>query len=40
VKRRFAEQGVTAAPTSAAEFSDLLRNEAERLGRMFDPPPN
>ena len=40
VRRRFAEQGATAAVMSAAEFSELLRNEAERLGRMFDPPPN
>jgi tripartite-type tricarboxylate transporter receptor subunit TctC len=40
VKRRFAEQGVTATATSAAEFSELLRNDAERLGTMFDPPSN
>ncbi len=40
MRRRLAEQGVTAATNSTAEFSEFLRGEAERLGRIFDPPSN
>jgi len=36
IKSRFAQQGVTAATDSAAEFSEMLRGDAERYGSMFD----
>jgi tripartite-type tricarboxylate transporter receptor subunit TctC len=36
VKNRFAQQGVTASTSSAADFNELLRSDAERFGRMFE----
>ena len=39
IRSRFAQQGVTASTNSAAEFSAVLRADAERYGRMFDRQP-
>lgn len=39
IQSRFAQQGVTASTDSTAEFSEMLRGEAERYGSMFDREP-
>jgi len=39
IKNRFAQQGVTASTSTVAEFSALLRGDAERFGRMFEQQP-
>lgn len=39
IQNRFAQQGVTASTNSTAEFSEMLRADAERYGSMFDREP-
>jgi tripartite-type tricarboxylate transporter receptor subunit TctC len=39
IQSRFAQQGVTASTNSTAEFSEMLRDGAERYGSMFDREP-
>jgi tripartite-type tricarboxylate transporter receptor subunit TctC len=39
IENRFAQQGVTASTNSTAEFSEMLRADAERYGSMFDREP-
>ncbi len=39
IQSRFAQQGVTASTDSTAEFSEMLRDDAERYGSMFDREP-